>query len=237
MYVRNGQAVGPFLIFKTTILFCIYTVFNNKHILFYSILFSDDVAEEMYEDISLALHNTTKTHYNVVMGDFNAKVGVQNGSESKIGPHGFGSRNHRGQMLVNFLEKEGLFLMNSFFKKQPQRKWTWQSPDTVTKNEIDFIMADKRHIFRDVSVVNRFNTGSDRRLLRGSLNINFKLERSRLIKSTLRPNMLQTAVGSEQFQIHLENRFAALDTTNDVDEALQQVVGILREEGSKFCQL
>lgn len=94
---------------------------------------SDDEVEEMFDDISRALHFTTKTHYNVVMGDFNAKVGVQNCSESVVGSHGFGVRNHRGRMLVNFLEREGLFLMNSFFKKQPQRKWTWRSPDTMTK--------------------------------------------------------------------------------------------------------
>lgn len=64
---------------------------------------SDDVVEEMFEDISKALHSTTKAHYNVLMGDFNAKVGVQNSSESVVGSYGFGSRNHRGQMLVNFL--------------------------------------------------------------------------------------------------------------------------------------
>ncbi|RVE42997.1 hypothetical protein evm_012343 [Chilo suppressalis] len=63
---------------------------------------SDDEVEDMFDDISRALHSTTKTHYNVVMGDFNTKVGVQNCSESVVGSHGFGSRNHRGQMLVNF---------------------------------------------------------------------------------------------------------------------------------------
>ncbi|RVE45805.1 hypothetical protein evm_009555 [Chilo suppressalis] len=79
--------------------------------------YSDDVVEEMYEDISRALHTTIKAHFNVVMGDFNAKVGVQTCSESMLGSYGYGSRNHRGQMLVNFLERERLFLMNSFFKK------------------------------------------------------------------------------------------------------------------------
>lgn len=200
--------------------------------------YSDDIVEEMYEDISRALHTTTKAHFNVVMGDFNAKVGVQTCSESMLGSYGYGSRNHRGQMLVNFLEREGLFLMNSFFKKRPQRKWTWQSPDTMTKNEIDFIISDKKRIFRDVSVINRFKTGSDHRLLRGTLNIDFKLERSRLMKSTLRPNLLQSVVGSDAFQLKLENRFAALETTIDVDidKELDQVVEILRDEGAKFCE-
>lgn len=66
--------------------------------------------------------------------------------ELKIGPYDLGHRNHSGQMLVNFLEMEGLFLMNLFYKKQPQ--------GSVAKKEINFIMADTRHMFRDVSVVN-----------------------------------------------------------------------------------
>ncbi|XP_046966937.1 craniofacial development protein 2-like [Vanessa cardui] len=125
---------------------------------------SDDEVEAMYEDITRAIGGTTTAHYNIVMGDFNAKMGVQERDELRIGPHGLGRRDHSGQMLVNFLEMQGVFLMNSFFKKKFHRRWTWQSPDSVTWNEIDFIIADKRQIFRDVSVFNRFNNGSDHRL-------------------------------------------------------------------------
>ncbi|KAI8430387.1 hypothetical protein MSG28_000676 [Choristoneura fumiferana] len=63
-------------------------------------------------------------------------------------------------MLVSFLEKEGLFLMNSIFKKQLQTKWTWQSPDTMTKNEIDFIITDKKRIFGDLERAIEQNRGS-----------------------------------------------------------------------------
>jgi hypothetical protein len=70
--------------------------------------------EKIFDNISKALHFTTKTHYNVVMGDFNAKVGVQNCSESVVGSHGFGARNHRGQMLVNFLEQDRALLDELF---------------------------------------------------------------------------------------------------------------------------
>ena len=194
---------------------------------------SDDEVEAMYEEISRAIYGTTAAFYNVVMGDFNAKVGVRGREESKIGPHGLGCRNHRGQMLVNFLEMEGLFLMNSFFQKKPQRRWTWRSPDAVTKNEIDFIMTDNRHIFRDVSVINRFNTGSDHRLLRGTLNICFKTERSRLVKSTLRPTLPQIHCESEQFQLELQNRFELLETTEDVDEMTDNVVKIVCKLGRR----
>ncbi|XP_041982923.1 craniofacial development protein 2-like, partial [Aricia agestis] len=181
----------------------------------------------MYEDISKVLNTTPKTHFNVVMGDFNSKVGVRASGESCLGQHGVGIRNRRGQMLVNFLEKEGLFLMNSFFKKKPQRKWTWRSPDSVVRNEIDFIITDRKYIFRDVSVINRFNTGSDYRLLRGSLSVCFKLERAHMLRSTLRPYS-QQSVAETQFQLQLRNRFDALnisETTMEVDELPDVSIG------------
>lgn len=75
--------------------------------------------------------------------------------------------------------------MNTFFKKKHQRKWTWRSSEGRVKNEIDFIMTDKKRIFRDVSVINRFNIGSDHRMVRGTLNNNFK-------RSDLHPTVPQT---------------------------------------------
>ena len=192
----------------------------------------DDEVEAMYEDVSRAIH-ASKTHFTVVMGDFNARLGKRDGDEQKVGPFGFGQRNHRGHMLADFLEKENLFMMNSFFKKKPQRRWTWVSPSGSTKSEIDFILTDKRHIFNDVSVINRVKTGSDHRMVRGTLNINIKLERSRLMKSTLRPTPVQIQ-GSENFQLELQNRFADLELCTSVDSINKRVVQIVHESGSKF---
>ncbi|CAK1595319.1 unnamed protein product [Parnassius mnemosyne] len=141
----------------------------------------DEEVEEMYEDISRAMHSS-KTQYTVLMGDFNAKLGTRENSELKVGKFGIGQRNPRGQQLADFMEKEGLFMMNSFFQKRPHRKWTWSSPDGSTKNEIDFIMTTRRQLFSDVSVIARVKTGSDHRMVRGTLNLNVKLERSRLMK-------------------------------------------------------
>ncbi|CAG5020946.1 unnamed protein product [Parnassius apollo] len=169
----------------------------------------NEEVEEMYDDISRAMHSS-KTHYTVFMGDFNAKLGTREGGELKLGKFGVGQRNRRGQQLADFMEKEGLFMMNSFFQKRPHRKWTWSSPDGSTKNEIDFIMTTRRQLFSDVSVIARVKTGSDHRMVRGTLNLNVKLERSRLMKSTLRPPraLIQNP---ETFQLELRNRFQCLE--------------------------
>ena len=192
----------------------------------------DEEVEAMYEDISRAIH-ASKTHFSVVMGDFNARLGQRSGNELKVGQFGVGQRNQRGQRLAEFMEKEGLYMMNSFFKKPPHRKWTWMSPDGKTKNEVDFILTNKRQIFNDVTVIARVKTGSDHRMVRGTLNINVKLERSRLMKSLLRPSLAHIQ-NPESFQLELKNRFDGLESCISVDDLNSGLVETVHAVGSKF---
>lgn len=89
--------------------------------------------------------------------------------------------------MVDFLNKEKLYCLNTFFEKHHKRKWTWKSPDNTVKNEIDYVLATDKRICMDVSVLNRFDTGSDHRLVRAKLQIDTRVERRRLIVEDVRP--------------------------------------------------
>lgn len=95
------------------------------------------------------------------------------------GTFGLGNRNPRGA-LVDFLNKEKIYCLNTFYQKHRNRKWTWRSPDNTVKNEIDYILATEKCACKDVSVLNRFDTGSDHRMVRASILINTRRERRRL---------------------------------------------------------
>ena len=108
---------------------------------------SDDETDNFYNTIDKILEK--QTHYTIVMGDFNAKVGEQtNTSERAIGCFGLGQRNE-----------------------------TRRSPDGNTKNEIDYIMTDKPSMVTDVTGINRVNIGSDHRMVMGSITLNTRAER------------------------------------------------------------
>ena len=62
------------------------------------------VIEKVYEEIDNIIINI-KAHYNIVMGDFNAKVGPGEIRETCTGSYGMGTRNRRGDMLVEFAEQ------------------------------------------------------------------------------------------------------------------------------------
>lgn len=123
--------------------------------------------EQLYEDITLVNDSDP-----FKMGDFNVKVNPDNiQSRRKCG---LGIANERVETLLNYC-------MNTFFEKPLYRRWTWRSPDDITKNEIDYIITNKKYIVSDVTVSNRLDMGSDHRPVGAKILINSKQERNRLI--------------------------------------------------------
>lgn len=105
----------------------------------------------------------------ILMGDFNAKIGMPLKDEYLVmKQHGYGTRNIRGQRLVNFAMENKLAIINTFFKKKDKRRWTWQSPNEQYKNEIDFILTNHPHLFQNIETLS-INFTSDHRPLRAKI--------------------------------------------------------------------
>ncbi|XP_072764659.1 uncharacterized protein [Anoplolepis gracilipes] len=78
---------------------------------------TDEEYDQFLEDLTTA-KNAERTKYSIVTGDFNSKIGKKTITDpSYIGAFGLGERNHRGQTLTDFLSKEKIFCMNTFFEK------------------------------------------------------------------------------------------------------------------------
>lgn len=137
---------------------------------------TEEEIEEFYKDIEYA-HTKTEGKV-IVMGDFNAKIGCPQANYYPImGIYGYGVCNERGERLLSYAYQHKLSIMNSFFKKKENRRWTWLSPDQKTKNEIDFIMINHHKLITNIEVLSKFNFSSDHRLVRATLRL------SRPIKS------------------------------------------------------
>ncbi len=68
--------------------------------------------------------NRERSTYTIVMGDFNAMVGQRKPGELSMGNFGYGTRNDRGQTIVDFCKNNSLKVASTFFKKRKGRKWT-----------------------------------------------------------------------------------------------------------------
>ena len=181
------------------------------------------------EDFYSALDGTIMQgprHLTIVIGDFNGKVGVSDTACNTFGKFGLGARNRNGGYLVDFAVAHQLSIMNTFFKKRPERKWTWMGPNGSVKNEIDYILCNCPHLVQDVEVINRFNTGSDHRLLRAKLIMDTKQDRKKRYAPKLQ-TIRKLQCSDEEFWLLLQNRFELLSGMEDIDEiAAEMTKGI-----------
>ena len=74
----------------------------------------------IYEEIKNIIINS-KAHHNIVMGDFNAKLGPGEIREACTCSYGIGTRNRRGDKLVEFVERHKFKIMNTFFQKATEQ--------------------------------------------------------------------------------------------------------------------
>jgi hypothetical protein len=135
-------------------------------------------SDEDYDKFLEELQNSISDHsyyYDLILGDFNAEVGTCTQGERFLGKFGLGTRNDRGESLLAFCESLEFWHMNSRFRKSEARRWTWRSPDRRTLKEIDFVLSRRRECVTDVSVLARFDSNSDHRLVRATLHIHHRL--------------------------------------------------------------
>src|SRR3977135_1782152 len=193
--------------------------------------YSDEVVEGMYEEINELMDQVT-TQYTIVMGDFNAKIGMRKQGENSImGPYGMGERNERGDRLVEFATSRKLYIGNSKYMKRYNRKWTWKSPNGSVKNEIDFIMTNT---IEDVTVVSRVNTGSDHRLVRAKFNFRTGIERAKLVKTQISKIDYKVLNAHQNwFQLELQNKFKELQVSEDDIECYNQDIITIVNDAAK----
>ena len=70
-----------------------------------------------------------------------------------------GTWNKRGEGLIEFCQQNKLIITNTYFKQHPRKLCTWKSPDGDTRNQIDYILINKR--FRNCVKQAKSYPGSD----------------------------------------------------------------------------
>uniref|UniRef100_A0A8D8X189 Craniofacial development protein 2 n=1 Tax=Cacopsylla melanoneura TaxID=428564 RepID=A0A8D8X189_9HEMI len=123
---------------------------------------ADEEVFEFYQSINEILKDLKQEDVTIVMGDLNAKLGSGRTSEV-VGAWGLGERNPRGDELEIFAEMNKLVVLNTWFKLPPRKLYTWKSPmdspNNTVRNQIDYIMVNKR--FRNSCISVKTYPGAD----------------------------------------------------------------------------
>ena len=173
-------------------------------------------AERFYEDLQDLLELITKKDVLFIIGDWNAKVGSQETRGVK-GKFGLGILNEAGQRLIEFYQENALVIANTLFQQHKRRLYTWTSPDSHHRNQIDYILCSQRWRSSIQSAKTRLGAdcGSDHELLIAK----FRLKLKKLGKTT-RPVRYDLNQIPYDYTVEVRNRFKGLDLIDRVPDEL-----------------
>ncbi|GFO39978.1 craniofacial development protein 2-like [Plakobranchus ocellatus] len=94
------------------------------------------------------------------MGNFNAKVGDER-VEDVVGPNGIGTVNEHESRLIEWCQTNDFTITNTWYQNHFKRQWTWKSPNDRSRNKIDYILIQKRFLYKTSSSLPGADCGSD----------------------------------------------------------------------------
>uniref|UniRef100_A0A7I4YYM3 Reverse transcriptase domain-containing protein n=1 Tax=Haemonchus contortus TaxID=6289 RepID=A0A7I4YYM3_HAECO len=188
--------------------------------------YEEEELEAFYMDLE-RLYREDHTFFEVIVGDFNAKIGPRRTAEElHIGTHGV-EWNEQGERLSEFIMTTHTIHGNSQFQKPSHLRWTWESPGGQFHNEIDHIIFNRRFCLTDVAVVPKFYTGSDHRLLRARFRFSVRGERA----MKFRKRSPKTSINWDHFA-SLASKWED-SVIDNIDEEYNRLVEHLHDSATK----
>ncbi|CAG4924021.1 unnamed protein product [Colias eurytheme] len=138
--------------------------------------------DDFYNLLNSSLCAIPNREITIILGDWNAKVGDTKNDDhirSAVGLYGLGTRNERGQRLIEFCVERNLCITNTCFQHHPRRLYTWTSPGARYRNQIDYIIVNSRwrSSVRNVKTFPGADCGTDHNLLVARFNLRLKAAR------------------------------------------------------------
>ncbi|VDP37481.1 unnamed protein product [Schistosoma margrebowiei] len=135
---------------------------------------NDNIKDQFYDGLQSIIEKCTRKNLTILMGDLNAKVGIDNsGYEDIMGRHGLGERNENGERIANLCAFNELVIGGTIFPHKRIHKAKWISQDHTTENQIDHICINKkfRRTMEDVRTKRGADIASDHHLFMANLKL------------------------------------------------------------------
>jgi hypothetical protein len=157
----------------------------------------------------------------ILLGDFNAKVGRENIFKPTIGNESlYEINNDNGVGVVNFATSKNLGVESTMFPHRKIHKYTWNSPEGNTHNQIDHVLIDtRRHSnILDVRPFRGADCDTDHYLVVAKVTERLaasKRAAQKIDKETFNLKKLNDRDVKEQYQVIIRKKFAALENLED----------------------
>ncbi|CAF1389444.1 unnamed protein product, partial [Didymodactylos carnosus] len=187
----------------------------------------ESIIEDFYMELQQLLDDVPKKDTILIIGDWNAKVG-----EIEVpgiaGKFGLGKRNEAGDRLIEFCQDNHMVITNTCFQQPKRRLYTWTTPNGQHRNQIDYILCNRRWKSSITSIKTRpgADCGTDHELLLASFRI--KLKHHHKSTQTTKPDLQNIPY---KYKVAVKNRFNALNLIDKEPEELwQEIRDIINDE-------
>ena len=117
--------------------------FNITVIHVYALTSNAEEAEHFYEDLQDLLELTPRTDVLFIIGDWSANVESQELAGVTV-KFDLGAQREAGKRLTEFCQENALVIANTLFQQHKRRFYTWTSPDSQHRNQIDYTLCSQR---------------------------------------------------------------------------------------------
>jgi hypothetical protein len=98
----------------------------------------DDIKDRFYDELEQVFNKLPKYHIQILLGDYNAKVGREDIFKPTVGNKSLHEiSNDNGVKVVNFATSKNLTVKSTMFAHRNIHKFIWTTLDGKTQNQID----------------------------------------------------------------------------------------------------
>ena len=202
--------------------------------------YDEESKDQFYSRLQAVLDKLRDKGINILMGDFNAKLGSDNrGYEEVMGQHALGEMNENGEKFADLCGLNNFVIGGSIFAHKRIHKATWVSPDHVTENQIDHFCITKkfRRSLQDVRVRRGADAASDHHLLTARLKLKLKrTDRQAAGRAKYNVNLLKDSTTQATFTFNLKNRFQVLQELINEDTDANDLWKGTKDAITETCQ-
>ena len=205
---------------------------------------TNDSPESEVEEFYEQLDSVMKSHKKykdcvVIMGDLNGKVGNIK-EEDIVGPYGIGQRNENGQRLIDCCRRHNLMIANTWYQCRQNARHTWTAPDGKTRNQIDYIMMDKRYRngVKNCKARPGADCGSDHNPVIAELDIKLhKIVNNNKDRTTRRWNtdILKQEPAKRQFEEISDGKFQNVVDTSNTEMLWSEIKSCITATAEQVC--
>ena len=103
----------------------------------------DNEVEEMLEQLDCLIKAEKGNTNLIVMGDWNCNIG-EGQDVIEVGAFGLGTRNERGERLIEFCWQSKLVATNTCFEQDKGRRYPWNQLGDTRRHRLDYILVRQR---------------------------------------------------------------------------------------------